>query len=307
MSHLTKLKFALTSALMVAVASCQQHTANPPPGPEAKGATNQQIFQVKGTIKEVMPGRKKVKIEHEEIPDYMAAMTMTFDVKDAKELAGLQPGDSVSFRMIVTENDGWIDQIKKSSGARTIVSAAPDNFRRVREVEPLKVGDLMPDYRFTNELGQTISLSELRGKAVALTFIFTRCPFPTFCPRMSSNLAEAHQKLKAMANSPTNWHLLSITIDPQFDTPAILKSYAQRYKYDPKHWSYVTGELIDITAIGEQFGLAFYRPDPSQPAGLSHNLRTVVIDAQGRVQKVFTENEWKPDDLVTEMVKAATQ
>ena len=288
-----KFKSILTAALLVLVVSCRE------PG--------QKTFQVKGTVKEVMAERKKVKLEHEEIPGYMAAMTMTFDVKEAAELANLQPGDTVSFRMIVTKNDGWIDQIKKTGAASTIVSAAPDNFRRVREVEPLKIGDPMPDYRFTNELGQAISLSELKGNAVAFTFIFTRCPFPTFCPRMSGNLAEAHQKLKTMANGPANWRLLSITIDPQFDTPAVLKSYAQRYKYDPKHWSHVTGELIDITAISEQFGLVFYRPDPSQPAGLSHNLRTVVIDAQGRVQRVFTENEWKVDDLVAEILKAAAQ
>jgi len=266
---------------------------------------NERSFQVNGVVKEVLPDRKRVKIEHEAIPDYMAAMTMTFDVKETNELASLQPGDKVAFRMVVTAKDGWIEQIKKTGPATPIVAAAPENFRPVREVEPLKEGDLMPDYHFTNELGQAVSLSDFKGKALALTFIFTRCPFPTFCPRMSDNFAEAQKKLKAMPQGPANWHLLTISFDPGFDTPAVLKSYARRFAADPQHWTFATGELIDVTAITEQFGLQFWKPDPQQPAGISHNLRTVVIDAQGRVQRILTENVWKADDLVTEIVKAA--
>ena len=265
----------------------------------------EQVFQVKGVVKEVLPASKQVKIDHEKIPNYMAAMTMTFDVKDPNELAGILPGDTVSFRMVVKEKDGWIDHIKKNGSTTPILTAAPEDFRRVREVDPLKVGDMMPDYHFTNELGQAVSLSDFKGQALAFTFIFTRCPFPTFCPRMSDNFAAAQKKLKAMPNLSTNWHLLTISFDPGFDTPAVLKSYAKRFQADPQHWSFATGELIDITAITEQFGLLFWKPNPQEPAGISHNLRTVVIDAEGRIQKVFTENVWKVDELVAEIAKAA--
>jgi protein SCO1/2 len=279
----------LLAALALGLVSCQPTRA----------------YHVKGVVKEVLPDRNKVKIDHEEIPGYMDAMTMVFDVKDPKELAGLQPGDTVFFRMVVTETDGWIEQVQKLAVPTPVATNAPETFRVVPEVEPLKVGDLMPDYRFTNELGQVVRLSDFKGQALAFTFMFTRCPFPTFCPRMSGNFAEAAQKLPRLSNAPTNWHLLSITIDPQFDTPAVLLSYARRYKADPQRWNHVTGDLIDITAIGEQFGLLFWRPDPNQPAGISHNLRTVVVDVQGRVQRIFSENEWKVDELVEEMVKAA--
>ncbi|MCI0744581.1 MAG: SCO family protein, partial [Verrucomicrobia subdivision 3 bacterium] len=217
---------------------------------------------------------------------------------------GLQPGDNVTFRMIVTDEDGWIDRIKRL-GTTSPVANPPDSFRRVREVDPLKVGDVMPDYRFTNHLGQAVSLSDFKGQAVALTFIFTRCPFPTFCPKMTQNFEAAQNKLKSASDSPTNWHLISITIDPAFDTPAVLKNYATQYHSDPARWSFVTGELIDITAIAEQFGLLFYRPDPNQPAGINHNLRTVVLTASGKVHKIMTENQWTPDDLVAAMVEAA--
>jgi protein SCO1/2 len=267
-----------------------------------------QVYLVKGTIQELKPAEKSVRIAHEKIPNYMDAMTMDFDVKDVKELSGLQPGDYVSFRMLVTDKDGWIENINRlsnSPASAAIVANAPDNFRRVREVEPLKVGDALPEYRFTNEMNQAVKLSDFKGQALGITFLFTRCPYPTYCPRMSSNFEEAYKKLKANSSAPTNWHLLTITFDPEFDTPPVLKSYAKRYGYDPAKWNYLTGELIDITAITEQFGLMFWRPDPKEVTGISHNLRTVVVDEDGKVRKVFTDNGWKVDDFVAEMIAAA--
>jgi protein SCO1 len=263
-------------------------------------------YRVKGVVQEVLPARQKVVIAHDKIPGYMEAMTMTFDVKNTNELAGLKPGDNISFRMLVTDDDGWIDQIKRLGTTTPVAAAnAPANFRRAREVDPLKVGDTMPNYSFTNQLGQPVSLSDFKGQAVAFTFIFTRCPFPTFCPRMSQHFEAVQAQLKQMPNGPTNWHLLSITIDPQFDTPAVLKNYATQYHYDPKRWSFVTGELIDTTAIAEQFGLLFYRPDPNQAAGINHNLRTVVLTASGKIHKVIPENTWQPSEVAAALVEAA--
>jgi protein SCO1 len=296
----------LALAWVLAIAGCgKQNQPTQPPSAQSTGkdSTN---YQVKGVVEEVLPAKKQVIIKHEEIPGYMDAMTMRFDVKDTNELAGLKPGDDVSFRMIVTDDDGWIDQIKRLGTTTPIVTGnAPENFRRAREVDPLKEGDTMPNYNFTNQLGQPVSLSDFKGQAVAFTFIFTRCPFPTFCPRMSQHFQAVQAQLKDMPNAPTNWHLLSITIDPKFDTPAILKNYAAQYHSDPKHWSYLTGELIDITAIAEQFGLLFYRPDPNQPAGINHNLRTVILTAGGKVHKIIPENTWKPEEVTAALVEAA--
>jgi protein SCO1/2 len=300
--------FAITVALALALTGCKDQSppASAPAKTNAASATpTQQVFQVKGVVEEVRLARNAVVIKHETIPNYMEAMTMQFDVKDTNELTGLQPGDDVSFRMIVTDDDGWIDQIKRLGTTSPIITNAPETFRVVREVEPLKVGDAMPEYHFTNQLGKAVSLSDFKGQAVAFTFIFTRCPFPDFCPRMSKSFEAIQNQLKTMPNAPTNWHLLSITIDPAFDTPAVLKNYATQYKYDPARWSYLTGALIDITAIAEQFGLLFWRPDPKQPGGLNHNLRTVVLTPGGKVHKIFPENTWKPEDVVAAVVEAA--
>ena len=265
---------------------------------------NQQIFFVRGVVEELLPDGKTAVVKHEAIPNYMEAMSMPLEVKDPKELAGLQVGDTIFFRMLVTQDDAWIDRITKLGKAPATDAKPTTTFRRVREVEPLKVGDRMPNYPFTNELGQAVSLQDFKGQAVGFTFIFTRCPFPTFCPRMTEHFAAAYKQLSAQPDGPKNWRLLSISFDPEHDTPATLQAYARRYQYDPKHWSFVTGALIEIDAITEQFGLEFFR-EAGSTFNFNHKLRTVVVDAQGRVQQVFVGNEWKVDDFVTEMVKAA--
>jgi len=265
-------------------------------------STNQKAFQVKGVVIAIKPKEKSIEIKHEAIPDYMPAMTMPFDVKDTNELAGLRPGDSVLFRMLVTDTDGWIDQIRKISTQATnsIPSNAP--VRVLREVEPLKVGDLLPDYHFTNQFGQSISTTQFKGKALAITFIFTRCPFPTFCPLMANHFAEAQQKLLAMPNGPANWQLLTISFDPDFDTPAVLKTYAETHQYNPAYSSFAIGALTDITTFAQQIGLTFWRDGTGS---ISHNLRTIVVGADGRLRKILLGNQWSSDELVEEMVKAA--
>jgi len=269
----------------------------------AKAATNgPTIYQVKGTVREVMAEKKTVTIDHEEISGYMPAMTMDFSVTNVTELTGLLRGDVITFRMSVTADDGWIDQIRKT-GATNAIALPPEVFRRARYVELVSVGDPMPDYRFTNELGKVVRLSDFKGRAYALNFIFTRCPFPTFCPRQSKGFSEAQDKLKSTPGGPTNWHFLSITIDPAFDTPPRLKGYAATYHADPAHWLFLTGDLEDITAIGEQVGLQFWREQPD--ALPNHNVRTVVVDATGRIQWVTVQNEWKAEELVEQMIKAA--
>ena len=261
---------------------------------------NPKVFTVAGIVKELDGTDSSMVVAHEEIPDFMPAMIMPFKVRDRKELTGLQPGDSVTFRLSVTDSKSWIDQIKKKGSTPLSEIPARKSIRVVREVEPLNVGDLLPNYRFTNELGRAVSFEDYKGKALALTFIFTRCPIPEFCPRMSLHFTAVQNELSASQETPKNWHMFSISFDPHFDTPAILRGYGKIYGYNPKHWSFVTGSMIDIDAITEQFGL----PVVQQGGTLSHKLRTVVVDSQGRVQNIFIGNQWKPEELTEAMIKA---
>jgi protein SCO1/2 len=278
------------------VAGC--HTRTPSP---AADMGEVKVFQVKGVVRN-LPGDQTVLIRHEEIPGYMAAMTMPFTVKDTNELAGVNVGDTVAFRMTVTADDGWIDQLQiLERGQPEDQRPKIEGVRITRIVEELAVGDLLPNYQFTNELRRAVNLSDFRGKAVGLTFIYTRCPYPTFCPRQAQQFAEVSQRLKQSADAPQNWHLLSLSFDPAYDTPAVLRAYARRYHYDPDRWSFLTGAMIDIDAITEQFGTFFARDGE----GWSHNVRTVVIDATGRIQRIFIGNEWTAEEFALEMVKAA--
>ena len=299
--------FAISFAALLALTaiSCKPQAAAVPPvaKPVAALNTNQQIFQVKGVVQEVKPEIKTIVIKHEAVTNYMPAMTMPFEVRDTNELRGLQPGDAVGFQMVVTESEAWIEHLTKLHSPHPGEQPSRLNFQIVRDVDLLKVGDALPEYHFTNELGRAVSTKEFQGQAFAFTFFFTRCPYPTFCPFLSSSFEAAQKKLLAAPNIVTNWHLFSISFDPETDSPATLKAYAEHYDYQPQHWSFVSGDLTEITAIGDQVGEYFGH---DETGAITHNLRTVVVDTQGHLQKIFTDNKWTSDDLVAELTKAAS-
>jgi protein SCO1 len=258
--------------------------------------TAPRTFAVRGVVHELKPQEKKAIIAHERIPGYMEAMTMPFDVKDTNELAGLRRGDEITFRLLVSEEDSWIDRVTKT-GHTNAVAVAPAPLSTNASVSPRHP---LMEYPFTNQLGQVVTLSSFRGQAVAITFFFTRCPIPEYCPRLSKNFEEASAKLSAMPNAPTNWHLLSVTIDPQFDTPAALRNYARRYQHDPAHWSFLTGPVDKITLLAKESGVTF-KPDRGV---FDHNFRTLIIDPQGKLRMSFPIGGNISDAIVSELLKA---
>jgi protein SCO1/2 len=260
-------------------------------------------YPARGVVREIDLVQKTVTIQHDAVPGFMPAMTMPFVVTDTGELKTIAVGDTVSFRITVTAKDGWIDHLQKLAAAPVTVTNIPTTglFRQIRDVDELDVGDPLPDYTFTNQFGEPVRLSSFHGQALAITFIFTRCPYPTYCPRMSQLF---HDTLGLLANNlaaPTNYHFLTVSFDPDYDTPAQLKAYAEFHQYDPQRWSFLTGQLINITALADCFGMKFWH----EGGGLSHNLRTAVVDANGHVQKVLIGNNWTADELAGEITKAA--
>jgi protein SCO1/2 len=157
------------------------------------------------------------------------------------------------------------------------------------------------DGQFTNELGQAVALNSFRGQALAITFFYTRCPMPDFCPRLSKNFQEASRKLEAMTNAPANWHCLSITFDPEVDTPAVLKAYGERYQYDPAHWSFLTSTPDQIGALARAVGVS-YKPNAGT---MNHNFRTLIVDPTGRLQMIFPTSGDLSDQIVEQILKAA--
>jgi protein SCO1/2 len=281
------------AALMTA---CNQKTSQP--------ALSMQVFDAKGIIKELEPDGKTVVIRHEAIPGYMQAMTMPFEVRDTNLLHGLKPGDAISFKLAVTPTEGWISALTKldSPTPEPALQPPPPPVMHVsRALEPLEPGDRLPDYHFTNELGEAVSLSQFKGQVLAFTFFFTSCPFPEYCPRMTSNFAQAERQLATMTNAPAHWHLLSISFDPAHDTPRRLATYALAADYDKNHWNFLTGDEEQISALAEQIGENYWHEGGS----IGHNLRTVVVDPSGHIRNIIGGSKWSVGELVQEIVQAA--
>jgi protein SCO1/2 len=156
-------------------------------------------------------------------------------------------------------------------------------------------------FKFTNELGQAVALDDFRGQALAITFFFTRCPIPDYCPRLSKNFQEATKRLSALPGGPTNWHFLSVSFDTEFDNPRVLKAYGELYRYDPTHWSFLTGPADQIRELARLSDVKFERDGGS----FSHNFRTLIIDAGGHLQMVFPTGGDLAEAIVEEILRAA--
>jgi protein SCO1/2 len=294
--------FCAVTLTALLVTGCKPSGMAPVQPNNAEAARTNYYF-VKGVLRSgIRPDGRSVVIEHEEIPNYMPKMTMPFYLKDTNDVAPFAVGDILHFRIVDTPDAAWIDQITKV-GVATNNPATNRTFRLVREVDPLVPGDVMPNYSFTNELGKSITLADYKGQAYGLTFIFTRCQYPEFCPKMSGNFAKVAQAMTADPNAPTNWHLFTITFDVEYDTPKVLQSYSKQWRADPARWSFLTGALIDIDAITEQFGLVFPKSDTG--FGFDHTMRSAIVDAQGKVFTNFIGNEWKPEEFAAALKEAA--
>ncbi len=257
-----------------------------PPVPVAPVAPADSVYPVRGTVVSTDAARKSMRIAHEDIPGYMEAMTMEFRIATSSDAAEFKPGDVVTGTLKVSDSRSELAEVKKVGH-----SAAP--------VQPIidgipAVGSELPDAALIDDTGRAFRLSELRGKAVALTFIYTRCPLPDYCPRMNGNFAIAMAELP---DERCAW--LSITIDPANDSPRILAQSASQFQRTGR-WKFATGSDVEITTLAKFSGLETRRDG----LPLNHNLRTLVVAPDGKIAKVFTGNEWKPAELVAEMKRA---
>ncbi len=264
-------------------------------------ATAATSYPARGLVRAIASDRKTVTIRHEAIPGFMPRMTMNFTVPNPAELAPLREGDEVEFRLHVTEEDHWIDQLRRrgQSPAGGQASAGPGTPPRPA---PCQVGDSLPELELLDEQGRSRTLREFRGSAVALTFIFTRCPLPNFCPRMSKHFSRTRQQLLARPQGPQNWQFLSLSFDPEFDSPKVLTRYARTYRADnPDRWLFASVEPTVLEELAPRLDFQFSRADGS----FTHNLRTIVIDARGRIHRFFDGSDWTPDDLAAALTAAA--
>ena len=258
-------------------------------------------YELEGRVMAVDSGSKTLTVAHEDIQGLMPGMTMPFPVGRGEEwvFGKIGPGDHIHATLVMTDH-AELQDISFTKASQT----AGDGTSNVRIPEP---GDAVPNFVFVNQSGKTVRLSQFRGEPLLLTFIYTRCPVPDFCPRMSSNFAEVLKQLQANPAVLGNAQLMSISIDPQFDKPAILHEYGTRYaaSIDPNfaHWQFVTGSPEEIRKVADFFGLSY-----NQKQGqIVHTLRTVLIGTDGDILKVYSGNDWKPGEVANDLAGAAGQ
>ena len=255
-------------------------------------------YDTRGVVRGFSPDRSTIEIQHENIPDFMPSMTMPFVTRDPKQIAELRTGDAISFRMAVTKKDFWIENVKKirredvnvAEPKRTSLVSADHDAR-------LTEGDKMPPFTLTNQNGERISLDTFHGNSLVLTFVFTRCPVPNFCPRMSNNFGELQETIKSSTGTLANARLLSVTLDPAYDTPKILSDYAAFHHADSKIWSFATGDEKEIDSLTRAFSV--YRQN--EAGTISHGLATALINKEGRIDKIWRGNAWTPAEIIKEI------
>jgi protein SCO1 len=260
-------------------------------------------YDLKGKVVTVEKNNHLVTIAHEDIKDYMSAMTMPFTVRDDWAFEVLVPGDQVTATLIVDGTQSWLEDLvitKESTDTTSPVTG--------ESIGP-KPGDEVPDYRLINQDGKAIRIHDYKGKALLLTFIYTRCQMPDQCTLMSNNFAEIDKELQKQPELMGKTHLLSISFDPEYDTPKVLRSYGAAYtgKYTDEtfaHWEFASGSADEVKGIAQYFGLRYYKDSQSAEDQVIHSLRTAIIGPDGKILKVYRGNEWKPDEVLKELQSA---
>jgi protein SCO1/2 len=269
--------------------------ASPPPDPN-RG----QRYELKGKIVSFNKAQQQVVVEHETIPDFMEAMTMPFTLKEDSAYDVMRVGDSIQATLVV---DAERTRLENPIITQAIPGAgsAPPKTPGEELAEP-EIGASIPDISLVNQDGKRINLQQYRGRALVITFIYTRCPLPDYCTLMSNNFAEIRRGLKESPESGARAHLLSITLDPAYDTPKVLRSYGAAHTenyQDEKfaQWEFATGTPAEIQRAANFFGMS-YKQDGEE---IVHSLRTAVITPDGKLYKMYRGNEWKPAEVLRDL------
>ena len=250
-------------------------------------------YPVTGIVLKVDPSQHSVDISHGAIPGYMEAMVMSYSVPDNRELASLKAGAYVDFTLVVEKERSHIERIRihryESSEREPLLA------RRLKLLEAphatVKPGDAVPDFTLIDQAGHRVTLSQLAGKVVAVTFIYTSCPLPDYCFRLANNFGQLNQRFASRMGR--DLVLLSISFDPVHDQPKVLEQYASTWKADPESWHFLTGPLDEVKTVSRRFGLNFW-PDEVY---VTHSLHTLVIDRQGRLAADFEGNQFTARQL----------
>jgi protein SCO1 len=281
------------AAFAVVPVACSKKAA-PPPESQAKR------YHLVGKVVSIDKDQASVMIDGKEIVGFMAAMTMAYPVRDAKALAALGPGDEITADVVVADDGAYLENI--------VVTKKGDGKGPTGTSNPPKPGDKVPDFAMVNQDGKRIHLHDFQGDVLLVTFIYTRCPFPDYCPLVSRNFSQIYASLRKDPSLGPKIRLLSVSFDPDHDTPAVLRQYAGTFRSTTggspfSRWQFAAVPPKELVNVANFFGLYF----SVQGDQIVHSMSTTVISPEGTVYKWYQDNNWKPADLIEDATQALQQ
>ena len=286
-------------AFLVFLPGCRQST----PPTVSKQASAAQTFTIRGRV--VSTDATHVTLDGEDVPGFMEAMTMDYKLADPSVVSELHPGDRITAKVLANKvGDSYGDV--RLADIVVIAQARPDYKPPVSYHVPT-AGDVVPDFKLLNQSDRTIHLNQFKGKIVLMTFIYTRCQLADFCPRMSHNFADIDKALAADPALYKQTHLISVSFDPTYDTPKVLRSYGGAYtgNYTNErflHWDFAAPTEKELPAMTQFFNVGV---TPGDSKSLTHSLSTVLIGKDGKIIDWYPTNEWKPEEIVAAIKKSA--
>lgn len=268
------------------------------------GEQNAESHFVRGQVVAVDADHQSVTLAHDAIAGFMPAMTMEYHVVDPAAIGELHPGDRIGADLLSDKTSAGPSNLRLAN-VDILAQARPDYLPKMQYHVP-SVGEVVPDFKLLNQSDHKIGLAQFRGKVVALTFIYTRCPLADFCPRMSRNFAEMDRALSKSPALYAQTHLLSISFDPTYDTPSVLRSYGGAYtgnytKETFGHWDFAAPSEDELPKMEQWFDVGV----TPQGKTLQHSLATVILDKGGKVLAFYPTNSWTVDEALDVIRKAA--
>jgi protein SCO1/2 len=293
----------LLASSLLAVAVIAGCHSDPKPETQGSAVPSFKVYKLHGKVVSTNPATGEVTVDHDAIPGFMDAMTMPYKLKDPSILGELHPGDTITADVLVSQNpdaDVLLDHIV------VIAQGKPDYKPAVFYHLPAP-GDAVPDFKLHNQDGRAIQLDQFRGKMLLLTFIYTRCPSPNFCPLVTRNFAVINRQLSANPALYAKTHLLCVSFDPEHDTPARLRAYGAQYiGSDAKdafvHWDFAVPSQTELLEMAKFFDVGITHGADDT---ITHTLSTTLIDAHGKVAQFYPGNEWTPDQVVADVRRTA--
>lgn len=278
---------------MTMATGCHRQQAG---GSNSAGESSYKTYKLRGKVVSTNAATGEVTINHEAIPGFMEAMTMPYKLKDPNILSELHPGDVVTADLLVSQEsdaDVVLDHI-------VVVAQGKPDYKPATVYHVPTQGDAVPDFKLRNQDGRIIHLNQFRGKDLLITFIYTRCPLPNFCPLVTRNFAKIERQLSADPKLKGKTHLLCVSFDPEHDTPERLKAYGEEYigsdaKAAFATWDFAVPEAAVLKEMAKFFDVGI---TTEQDQTITHTLSTTLVGRDGKVIKFYPGNEWTADQVV---------